>query len=109
MVDPRTDVERHGDWQSVIFTSALKIQYFSHALMICSLAGLQSELSSAYGDDIMHLLPLSSSGSGSNLLDQEEAANSDVLARRLQRKMAQKEAQQRYRCAAYLSCPAELS
>ena len=47
----------------------------------------------------MHLLPLSSSGSGSNLPDAEEVANSDVLARRLQRKMAQKEAQQRYRCA----------
>ena len=74
------------------------------------MAGLQTELSSTYGDDIMHLLPLSSSGSGSNLLDAEEGTNPDVLARRLQRKMAQKEAQQRYRCAAspvlpYLSCP----
>ena len=65
------------------------------------IAGLQSELSSAYGDDLMHLLPVSSSGSGSNLPDPEEGANCDVLARRLQRKMAQKEAQQRYRCAPY--------
>ena len=58
--------------------------------------------SAACGDDVIMQLPLlSSSGSGSTLPDPADGLNkadSHDLERRLQRKMAQKEAQQRYRC-----------
>ena len=75
--------------------------------MLLALAGFEAELPAGLAHNALpHLLPLSSSGSGSSLPDPAEAAErgeGGEVQRSLQRKLAQKEAQQRYRCVPALA------